>query len=98
MSTSSSFALTMITGTLEVCRIWRHTSVPGMPGQHQVEQHDVGAVAVELHQRGVAVGGDGDLEAFLAQHVGERLAVALFVLDDEYAGHRSSSWLSLAER
>ena len=32
MSTSSSFALTMMTGTLEVARICRHTSVPGMPG------------------------------------------------------------------
>src|SRR6478735_978886 len=52
-------------------------------GQHHVEEHDVGPVAVELHERGVAVRGDRDLEALLAEHVGERLAVALFVLYDE---------------
>ena len=33
------------------------------------------------------VGGDRDLEALLAEHVGEGVAVALLVLDDEYAGH-----------
>ena len=69
----------------------------GDPGQHQVEQHDVGAVAVELGERGVAVGRDRDLEALLAEHVGEGLAVALFVLDDEYPGHFSTSfWMGSA--
>ena len=28
-----------------------------------------------------------DLEALLAEHVGEGVAVALLVLDDEYSGH-----------
>ena len=42
-------------------------------------------------ERGVAVGGDRDLEALLAQHVGQRVAVALLVLDDEYPGHLALS-------
>jgi hypothetical protein len=32
LSTSSSLALTMITGTFETALIRRHTSVPGSPG------------------------------------------------------------------
>jgi serine/threonine protein kinase len=64
---------------------------PGDPGQHQVEQDDVGAVALEVGQRVRAGGRDGDLETFLAQHVGERVGVALFVLHDEYPGHDVAS-------
>ena len=32
MSTSESFAVSMMIGTPEVVRTWRHTSVPGIPG------------------------------------------------------------------
>ena len=43
----------------------------GQPRQHQVEQHEVGAVAVELGRAPSGpVAADGDLEALLAQHVG----------------------------
>src|SRR5690606_40627838 len=52
--------------------------------QHHVEQHDVGAVTLELAEGGVAVGGDRDLVALLAQQVGQRVAVALLVLDDQH--------------
>ncbi len=32
MSTSESFAVSMMIGTADVVRICRHTSVPGIPG------------------------------------------------------------------
>src|SRR5690606_33058239 len=52
---------------------------------------DVGAEAVELGQ-GVGPGrGDRDVEALLAEHVGESIAVALLILDDENAGHGRAS-------
>ena len=82
-----------------------HRHVGGLPdlaadlgardaGQHQVEQHDVGAGAVELRQRIMAGGGDGHLEPLLAEHVGEGIAVALLVLDDQYATHAVSSLMT----
>ena len=81
-------------------RSWRQTSVPGQARQHQVEQDEVGAVAVELLEGGRAVVGDGDLEALLAEHVGQRVAERLFVLDDEDAGHAvlSFGWRCAARR
>ena len=63
MSISESFAVSMMIGTVERVRISRHTSVPGRPGQHEVEQHEVGAVLVERRDRGRAVGGDLHLVA-----------------------------------
>ncbi len=60
----------------------------GQPGQHQVEQHEVGAGPVEAGQRVRAGAGDRDLVALAAQHVGQRVGERLLVLDDEYPGHR----------
>ena len=65
MSISLSLAVSMMTGTVLRWRSARHTSVPDRPGQHQVEQHQVGARAVELRQRLGAGGGHGDVEALL---------------------------------
>ena len=61
------------------------------PGQHEVEQHEVGAVAVELGDRGRAVGGDGRLVALALEQVGERLAERRLVFDDAGCGSRGFS-------
>src|SRR5262249_21760896 len=60
-------------------------------GQHQVEQHDVGAVAVELVERGLAGPGHGGREALLAEQKGKRVGKGLFVLDDKHPGHGTPS-------
>ena len=56
-------------------------------GHHEVQQHDVGTVVVELGQAGSSVLGLGNLEPLLAEHEGGGLTVGLLVLDDEYSGH-----------
>ena len=61
----------------------------GQARQHQVEEHDVGTVAVELRQRVRPGGGQGHVVPLLAEQVGQSVGVALLVLDDEHAGHRS---------
>ena len=61
------------------------------PGQHQVEQHQVRPVPVEGLDRVRAGRADRDLEALLAQHVGERVAERFLVLDDEHACHLTAS-------
>ena len=91
MSTSVSLALTMITGTLDDLPDLPAYLGARKPGQHQVEQHDVGAVALELLERCWPGRGQGDVEALLAQHVRQGVAVALLVLDDENTGHEVSS-------
>ena len=86
----------MITGTLEVCRIWRQTSVPGMPGSIRSSSTMSAPARSNSASASGPVGGDRHLEALLAQHVGEGVAVALLVLDDQYAGHAVSflrSWV-----
>ena len=90
MSTSESFAVSMMIGTAERVRICRHTSVPGMPGQHQVEQHEVGAAPAEQRRARRAVLGDRDLVALAVQQVRERLGEIGFVLDEQDAGHTRS--------
>ena len=65
------------------------------PGQHQVEQHQVGAVAVEVVERVVAVGGHRDLVPLLAEHVRQGVAERLLVLDDQHSGH---GWLLFGRR
>ena len=69
MSISLSLAVSMMTGTLERCRSCAADLGAGQPGQHQVEQHQVGAVAVERVERVGPGRRDGDLEALLAEHV-----------------------------
>src|SRR6202008_2866548 len=58
-------------------------------GQHQVEQHDVGPVAVELLERLLAGVRDRGGEALLAQQESERVGEGLLVLDDEHPGQGS---------
>ena len=48
----------MMIGTPDSARIARHTSMPSMPGQHQVEQHEVGLGLAERGERLVAVGAE----------------------------------------
>ena len=88
MSTSESLAVSMMIGTVERVRISRHTSVPGMPGEHQVEQDQVGAAPVELGERGRAVRGDGDVVALALEQEGERLAERVLRLRRAGCGSR----------
>src|SRR5699024_4846642 len=67
---------------------------PAHPGQHQVEQHDVGSDGLEMVERGRSVLADVDLEPFLAQQERERLGQRGLVLHDQHTGHRGSSFLS----
>ena len=90
MSISPSLAVSMMIGTLLRLRSARQTSVPDRPGQHQVEQDDVGAAAVELGQRVRAGAGDDGLEALPAQHVGQRVGEGLLVLHHQHSGHEGS--------
>ncbi len=78
-------------GTCDFTLIWRHTSRPDRPGQHEVEQDQVGAVALEDVHRHVAVAGDLDLVALSTEHEGQCLGERLLVLDDHDAGHVSAS-------
>src|ERR1700733_8143496 len=57
------------------------------PGEHEVEQDQVGPVEVECLQRIGAGRADGDLEALLAQHVRKGVADRLLVLDNEHKCH-----------
>lgn len=63
----------------------------GQARQHQVEQYEVGAVALELVKPVRAGGRDGDLEALLAEHVGQGVAEGFLILDDEHSGHGRTS-------
>ncbi|KIX78571.1 hypothetical protein SF12_08360 [Streptomyces sp. MBRL 601] len=63
----------------------------GESGQHQVEQDQVGAVALELVEPLGPGGRDGDLEALLAEHVGQSVAEGFLILDDEHSGHGRTS-------
>jgi ABC-type phosphate transport system ATPase subunit len=69
--------------TLAHLRAWR-------PREHEVEEHQVRPVAVERRQRIRAGRADGDLEAFLAQHVGKGVAERLLVLDHEHQRHAAA--------
>ena len=57
------------------------------PGQHEIEQHEVGPRAIELGDRREAVLDDRRLVALPAEKVGERLAQRGLVFNDEDAGH-----------
>ena len=67
----------------------------GQARQHQVEQHQVGAVAIEDGQRVEAGAGDRDLVALAPQHVGQRVGERLLVLDDEHSGHQATVPLTI---
>src|SRR6185312_8505389 len=63
----------------------------------EVEQYEVGSVAVELVDGRGAVVGDGHVVPLPAEQVGQRVAERVFVLDDEDAGHAGLSfWLFTA--
>ena len=73
-------------GTWLRLRSCRHTSMPLMPRQHHVEQHEVGPHDVEAVERLEAVGRHLDAEALAAQADRQRLDEARLVLDDEHGG------------
>src|SRR5690606_29099574 len=57
------------------------------PGQHEIEQNDVRAVAVELLESLLSVGGDRRRESLLPQQEGQRVGERLLVLDDQHPRH-----------
>ena len=85
MSTVSLFAVSMMIGVPLSARIARQTSMPDRPGQHQVEQHDVGLGLAEGLQRAAAVGHEGRLEPVGAQHDAEHLGEGGVVVDHQHA-------------
>ncbi len=70
----------------------------GQAGHHQVEQDDVGAVALELGQPLLAVGSQEDLEPLLGEHEAQGVPIALLVLDDQDHAHATSSSAGAAGR
>ena len=87
MSTSVSRAVTMMIGTLRPdAQLAAHLGAR-QPRQHQVEQHEVGADALERGQRLGSGRGDLDLVALASQHVRQRIRERLLVLDDQHSGH-----------
>jgi hypothetical protein len=59
----------------------------GEAGHHEIEEHQVGAHPIVFGEALRAVRGVHNLEAFLTQHVGQRFAVGLLILDDQYPRH-----------
>ena len=74
----------MITGVSATERIRRHTSIPGQPGQHHVEQHDLGFEGLEHSQGLLAVGGDIDYEPLGPQRHLQSLPIRGLVVDYQY--------------
>ena len=85
----SSRAVTITIGTSLVRRIERHSSKPSMPGQHDVDQHDVGRLAVERLERVLAAAGLLDGPALVLERQLHGGADALVVLDGQDAGSHS---------
>jgi hypothetical protein len=54
----------MTIGTPDSARIERQTSMPSRPGQHQVEQHEVGLGLAKRRKGPVSVAADRRLEPF----------------------------------
>jgi hypothetical protein len=77
-------AVSITIGTPDSARIARHTSMPSMPGQHQVQQHQVGLVLAEHRHRLVAVRAQRGLVALAAQHDAEHLGQRRVVVDDQH--------------
>ena len=92
----------MITGTSRFqarpgspARSRPHSSKPGRVGQDRVEQDEIGSLRLdELERRRGPVGGE-DLEAVVAQLLGEERPRGLLVLDDQdgfpHAGDASNA-------
>ena len=78
-----------MTGTSLRSRNRRQTSVPGKPGKHQVEQNEVGAVALEFFKPGRPGCRGAYFEAFTREHVGECFGERLLIFDDEQVCHDS---------
>ena len=57
------------------------------PGQHEVEQHEVGTVLFELIKRVVAVARDFDLVALASQHERQSIRERLLILNHKHASH-----------
>jgi len=58
------------------------------PGQHQIQQNDVGAAALELRERGHSVNCHDRIEILLAQQERQWLRERFLVLYDQHLAHR----------
>ena len=88
MSASESFAVTMMMGTLEICRICLQTSSPDISGKHEIQDHERRALAAEALQRLPAVGGDGHRVALALEVVAHGIRQRLLILHHEDPGGR----------
>ncbi len=81
-------------GTFERLRSSRHTSMPLIRGQHDVEQHEVGFDRVEELEGGGTVAGHLHPEALAPEADGERLDEGLLVLHHQHGslGHGAVSY------
>ena len=71
-------------GTADRARSRRQTSMPCMPGQQHVEEHDVRVGARSKSAQALGpVGGQDHVEPLAAEAGGQGLAVGLLVLDDQ---------------
>ena len=70
--------------------------------QHQIEQHDVRAVALEQVEPGQTISGERELVAAAVEVQFEQLAVATLVVDNQHTGgtrdHDSTSWPQVSRR
>ena len=69
-----------------------------MPGQHQVEHHQVGRVVAHQRGDGLAVAGLVDVVTGRAQVGDHDLAHGRVVVDDQHPGHRTSPSSSQHDR
>ena len=73
----------MMMGTSETFRISRQTAKPSKSGQHDVEEHQIGALRGEGEQRGRSVLGERHAEALPLQADAHDLAQRGVILDDK---------------
>ena len=90
MSTSESFAVSMMIGTCERVRISRHTSVPDSPGSIRSSSTRSAPSRSNAASASPPSAATVDLVALPLQQVGERLAERGLVLDEQDAGHTRS--------
>ena len=83
----SVWAVTIMIGTMLLARMVRHTSKPWMSGQAEVDDHEVGLVAVERGQPGAAVAGLLHHVALVLEGEAEGQADLVVVLDEQQPVH-----------
>ena len=89
MSISASRAVSMMIGTRDLARSSRHTSMPDMRGSITSSSTRAGRQVSNWLDGLDAVGGHLHEEPLAPERYGQRIAVALLVVDDENRGRVS---------